>query len=151
MGNPAHAVMYGDRERTNERTNTRLLGDTRHTTHFTRHRRPGPYVTLSLCAHTLPKKRTRDAPRAGTVDSVNFLTPYSSNVHLRITSAGFHLGRPRPHGAVRARWLGDASAAPSAGSQPGQPAGAGAPRRVSSPEIFALRATVTYQRVEADG
>jgi len=83
MGNPAHAVMYGDRERTNERTNTRLLGDTRHTTHFTRHRRPGPYVTLSLCAHTLPKKRTRDAPRAGTVSTSLHLTPPTSICALR--------------------------------------------------------------------
>ena len=40
---------------------------------------------------------------------------------------------------------------PKPNPSPWQPAGAGAPRRVSSPEIFALRATVTYQRVEADG
>ena len=43
------------------------------------------------------------------------------------------------------------AAPPPAGSQPGQPAGAGAPRRVPSPEIFALSAAVTYQWVEADG
>ena len=49
------------------------------------------------------------------------------------------------------RSIADQRRPPLAGSQPGQPASAGAPRRVSSPEIFALRATVTYERVEADG
>ena len=40
---------------------------------------------------------------------------------------------------------------PPARSQPVQPAGASAPRRVPSPEIFAHPAVFTYQRVKADG
>ena len=93
--------------------------------------------------HTKQVKRLVDHRCSGvTVRKVARYQKPSRTPHTRVTGS-------RPTCLSVALQL--SGAPPPAGSQPGQPAGASAPRRVPSPEIFAHPAVFTYQRVEADG
>ena len=95
MGNPAHAVMYGDRERTNERASDYWVTQGTLLTSLGTDAPGLPYVTLSVCTHTLPITERGTCREQGQCHVLTHLTTSTSMaVRFRLfafTSACFHL------------------------------------------------------------